>query len=133
MFIFTKFIPAKSSIIKCFEMLWIYYNSLLVVFNSSIKLFLLSVSKTSVVIEISFIWLNIYSLTKAFYCVVIVSFSIKTYTFIIICISIVRINFYGPRIIFNSFIKLTNFVISKPTIKQCFKMIWHYFQGLCVI
>lgn len=65
MLILAQLIPAESSIVKSLEMLWVYYNCLLVVLNSSIKLFLLPVSEAPVVIEVSLVRLDVDCLCEA--------------------------------------------------------------------
>lgn len=56
-FEFSEFVPAESSVIKSLEVLGVNFDSILVILNGIIKLLFLSVSKASIVVEVSFRWL----------------------------------------------------------------------------
>jgi hypothetical protein len=73
----------------------VYFYCILVVFNGFVKFFLLSVGKSSIVVEISFSWFDLDCLSETSDCLIVVSFAVKGYSFIIVCISIVWVNLDG--------------------------------------
>lgn len=127
LFIFSKFIPAKCSIVISFEMLRIYSNSIFIVLNRPIKNPFLSEGESSIMKEISFIRFNRDSFCKTFDSLIKISFSIQTDSFIVIGVSIIWIDLDCFRIVFNCIVKVTDLIISKPSIKQSFEVSRQYF------
>ena len=91
-FEFAKFVPAKGSIVKSFEVLWVDFDRILVIINCTVKLLFLTVGEASVVIEVGFGGFYLNGQRELFDGFIVVSFTVQADAFVIIGICIIWIN-----------------------------------------
>lgn len=111
----------------------INFDCIFIIFNSTVEFFLLSKRKSSIMIKICFVWLNVYCICETCNSLIKVTFPVQTNSFIIVSICIFWINIDCFWIVLNCKIKLTYFIICETPVKKCFEMIWHYFKSLRVL
>ena len=110
-------IPAKSPVVIRFEVILIEFDGATVISYRCIEVALLSVGKTSIVIEISLSRLNLNRRREALDGFIEVAASIERDALIIVCVGVFWVDLDGSRIILNSGAKLTQFIISETTIE----------------
>ena len=129
----SEFVPTKSSVVVCLKMLWVNLNSVLVVFDSVVKLSLFPIGEASIVIKVSLIRHQTNGLSKALNSLIIGTFSIETYALVVIGICIIGINTYSRRIISYCLLKVSNFVKSEASVEESLEMVWHDVERLSIL
>lgn len=103
-----------------------------IIIHCFFKSFKFSKCESSIVIEISFIWLKFNCLCETLNRLFVISFTVIWNSSVVICIWVFIVKFYGCWIVKNCFVKFPKFIICEPSIEKSFEMYRQYLQRLWI-
>ena len=124
-----NFVLAKCSIKQCLEMTRLQTKRWWVILNRLFEHLLLSISKSTIVEEISLGRVKPNCSCEVFNCLFVLAFSIIRYSSVIISIWILWINLDCQGIILDGSIEVVDFVMRESTIEKRFEVIGEVGEG----
>jgi hypothetical protein len=97
-------------------------NSLAVVLNAGLKVFLFSVGQASVVIEVGLGPLHVDSFREAFNRLIVVAHSVQTDALVVISERIIWLHLNGERIVGDGSVELAQLVVCKASVEKSLEM-----------
>ena len=114
-------------------MLRVNLNRFSIVINSLLEIFLFSVSKSPIMIKISFGWVDFNCFCEINDSIFKVILSVIRNSSVIIGISIIAVNFNRLWVVNYGLVEVSQFIVGEPSVKKRFKMRRKYLQGFCVV